>query len=749
MCGIAGVARFDGDVLGGNIDVVLREMAREMAYRGPDDEQILREGSVGFAFRRLSIIDLEGGRQPLKNEDGSLTLIVNGEIYNHKELRSKLGGGHRFQTGSDCEIILHLYEEKGIAFLDDLIGMYAIALWDARKQKLLLARDRFGIKPLFYTMNRERLVFASEIKSLFRYPDCPRRFDWNTALTDPWLSGSVGTNLSDPSSFFEGIEHLPAGCALEADLKAGEARLIRYWKLMDLPVHRSPGEADEAKIIQRYAELLEDSVSKCMQSDVEVGLFLSGGIDSAAVAAMAAKTRSLHTFTVLSQSTLTNEDAKYAHLTAKHLGLPNHQVLFRWDQNDFEPDEWKRLLWLCETPFCGPEQLYKFHLHRYARATRPNLKVILTGQGSDEFSGGYSSILAPASEQNWGGFTYNLERMDFGRHTRTLPPSLLVWDEHFEHSPLAKDYLLSQSREVRMDSAWRAYVATKYRDLQMYNNWHEDRIAAGNSIENRVPFLDHRLVELAMSIPPEMRSSLLWDKKLVRAGLSHELPSELCWREKVPFFYGADARYTHRMMLDLLLKQKSALIEEAFSSAETSRYLDRDALFAIADQLSRDPEVMNMEFFLRLINMGLLQQMAEQMTVKFENSEQTVVLSSRPIQNWEEEAEEIRLQLAARRTAINLDDVLMFAPDVSLMKRETHDDTGEFYIVVDQHIEYILTEDEAAPWLKVLRQIDGEKSLRDILNQTGVTESEARKFLEEAIDYGVVVMSKAVLDVSS
>lgn len=739
MCGIAGVIRMDGSPLHLGTENILRSMAREMAYRGPDDEQLFLDGPLGFAFRRLSIIDLAGGQQPLHNEDGSLTLIANGEIYNHQELKQKLKRSHQFRTGSDCEIILHLYEEKGIHFLNDLIGMYAIALWDSREQKLILARDRFGIKPLYYSLNKDRLVFGSEIKTVLRYPDCQRRFDWNAALTDPWLSGSVATNLSGPSSFFEEIEHLPAGTLLEVNVRTCTTKQKKYWDLLDIMPNQLLHGADEQEVVSRYVEILEDSVSKCMQSDVEVGLFLSGGIDSAAVAAIASKHQALHTFTVLSQSTFTNEDAKYAYQTAKHLGLPNHQVLFRWDQNEFTPEDWKQLLWLCETPFCGPEQLYKFHLHRFARATRPNLKVILTGQGSDEFTGGYSTTLSPAWETNWDGFSYNIGRMDFGRHQRTLPPSLMVWDEHFRSSPLSKEFLLSKSGEHRMESAWLAYVATKYRDLQMYNNWHEDRIAAGNSIENRVPFLDHRLVELTMSVPASKRRSLFWDKRIVRSGLSRYLPDDICWREKVPFFYGTDARFTHRMMLEMLLKQNRALLELAFSSAETSFYLDRDSMFDIADQLSQDPEVMNMEFFLRLVNMGLLQQMAESLGTRFESADNVIVLPARAIEDWEQEEEEIRLQLATRRE-INIEDVPMFAPDVSLMKRDDAFDEGEVYIVFDQKVEYILTDEECLPWLQVLRNVDGKKTLAHILEQTAVSESEIRKYLEEAIDFGVLVM---------
>ncbi|KAF6627794.1 asparagine synthase (glutamine-hydrolyzing) [Paenibacillus sp. EKM208P] len=739
MCGIAGVVRLDGTSLSQNVDTILQNMAEEISYRGPDDEQFFIKGPLGFAFRRLSIVDINGGKQPLTNEDGTIVLIANGEIYNSTELRAKLSSRHQYKTNSDCEIILHLYEEKGIDLLQDLIGMYAFALWDSRKQKMFIARDRFGIKPLFFTANRERLVFASEIKSLMKYPDCPRSLDWNKALTDPWLSGYTATDLSDPSSFFEGIEHLPAGCAVEVDVKKGSWKQIRYWDLL-ANNNQSFAELSDQEIINYYANLLEDSVQKCLQSDVEIGLFLSGGIDSASIAAITSERQNIHTFSVLSQSTLTNEDAKYAHITAKYLGLPNHQVLFHWDENDFEPNHWRKLLWLCESPLCGPEQLYKFHLHRYARSVCPDLKVILTGQGSDEFNGGYSSVLAPAWENNWEGFTKNLNRLEMGRYMSNLPSKLFVWEEHFEQSPLSEKFILSKSSEVRRESSWEAYILTKFRDIQMYNCWLEDRIAAGNSIENRVPFLDHRIVEFALSIPSARRKGLFWDKKLLRSGIQNRLPSELYKRSKVPFFYGEDARFTLRMMLDLLLKQKSVLLEEAVASSKFSDFIDTDAFFSIAQQLSQDPEVTNMEYFLRIVNMGLLQHMVEQTNVKYEDSDNFIILSNHPIENWEKNEEEIHLKLSKRREAIKLEDIPLFAPEVFLMQRDDIQKDNHAYLVVDNHLTYALSEDEAGQWLRVLRKINGEQSLKEILSDLDITESEIRKFLEEAIDFGVITM---------
>ncbi|MFD1888415.1 asparagine synthase (glutamine-hydrolyzing) [Paenibacillus wenxiniae] len=737
MCGIAGILKLNKEYLEDKYNGILKNMSQEIAYRGPDDEQFYKNGPMGMAFRRLSIIDVSGGQQPFENEDNTIALIANGEVYNHKELRNKLSGRHAFKTYSDCEVILHLYEEKGIKFLEDLNGMYAIALWDSNKKKLILARDRFGIKPLFYGVNKERLIFGSEIKSLMRYPDCPKAFDWNQALTDPWLSGYASSNINDPSSYFVGIEQLPAGCFMEIDADNGHLEIKRYWNLSNFNKF-DLNDLSDKEIIAKYQSILSDSIHQCLQSEVDVGLFLSGGIDSAAIAAIASSSQQLNTFSVLSQSTLTNEDTKYAHLTSKYLNLPNHQVAFRWEDNDFSPEQWKELLWLCESPFCGPEQLYKFHLHRYAKAVFPNLKVILTGQGSDEFNGGYSSVLSPSWNRNWNGFVDSLEQLELRRHLGQLSHKNFVWQEHFSEDVISSSFLLSKSKQSCFDDAWQAYTLTKYRDIQMFNCWLEDRIAAGNHIENRVPFLDYRLVELTSSIPLERRESLLWDKRILRESIQGFLPEAIINRKKVPFFYGEDTRFTHRMMLDMLLRNSNQLLEEAISSSSTAEFINTDSVFGIAEELNRDPEVNNLEFLLRLVNMGLLNNMAENMDVKFDNAESFNILPNFNINDWDVEEEDIKLKFAKRRDEINNQEILTLAPNVLLVRAEKNHQDDDLYIVINEKIEYVVSNTDSRDWLNFLIEIDGSKSVGEILVEKDINEANIRKYLEEAIDYGII-----------
>lgn len=235
---------------------------------------------------------------------------------------------------------------------------------------------------------------------------------------------------------------------------------------------------------------------------------------------------------------------------------------------------------------------------------------MLTGQGSDEFNGGYSRQLAPESEQGWPGLMASLAGMERGRLLDACPSWLVRWELQFSRPPISEAFLAACSGEHVYEYAWDAYVTTKYRDLQMYNCWHEDRTAAGNSIENRVPFLDHRLVEFVLTIPPRLHSQLFWDKRVLREAVRGLLPPDIAQRPKGPFFFGPDQRFTHRMMLRVLTQNDGALIEEAFSSGQAAEIIDRDAVAEAVETMANDPAPTNVEYLLRLVNMGLLDSMA-------------------------------------------------------------------------------------------------------------------------------------------
>ncbi len=410
MCGIAGVVRLDGTAVSAENDgALLRTLTHEIAHRGPDDEQFHFWANAGLGFRRLSIVDPEGGRQPLFNEARTVVLVCNGEIYNHKDLRSRFAGGHRFRSNSDCEIIPHLYEQMGMTHLSQLNGIFAFALLDQSSSKLYLCRDRLGVKPLFYYRDKDILVFGSEVKAVLAHPAVPKRFDWAAALT-------FRNRMHYPhpahqlTSFFEGIHYLPAGRYLEIDLSTGAMREQIYWDPAPSLVPAAGGDLDRQAYIRSYRDLLDDAVRLQLMADVPCGVFLSGGIDSLAVAHFASKHEALHTFSVLSQSTLTNGDAPTAHAAAKAFGLPNHMVLFDWRRLDLSPSLWRTILWKVETPIAGAEQFYKYLLHAHARERVPGLKVMLLGTGSDEFNGGYSKVaFNSAKDPSWHTFEQTLE----------------------------------------------------------------------------------------------------------------------------------------------------------------------------------------------------------------------------------------------------------------------------------------------------------------------------------------------------
>ena len=698
---------------------------------------------MGFIFRRLSIVDLAGGSQPMTNEDGTLHLMVNGEIYNHLELRRRLEARHSFRSRSDSEVILHLYEEEGLGFLEQLNGMYAVALWDQRRQRLVLARDRLGVKPLYYHLGKTELLFASEIKALLADPHCPRVFDWHAALSQQSLHVS-GLREGRVPSFFEDIELLPAGHCLVVEVPDGRIELKKYWDLPALSEEESAADQrSEEQIVEGYRELLEDSVRLQLMGDVELGIFLSGGLDSSAIAALAAPSGRFHTFTVLGQSTFTNGDAKAAHQVAEHFGLPNHQVLFDWHQSDFTPSDWKRLLWLCETPLCSAEQLYKYQLHRYAKAMRPELKIMLLGQGSDEFSGGYSRFWIrhlPEEQQSWTAFLQHCS-LAVQRSELILrgPRYLDRLENSFDPPIVRQEVLAALAGYETCRDPWFYLARRALLSLDLYNLWHEDRTAASNSIESRVPFLDHRLVEYLVRIPPRHHEALLWEKRILRRAMAPDLPQGLVERRKVGFFFGEDERYTRRMMYRLLMADGAALIEEAFGSPDAVHpVLERLALGELLSKIPEDPEYSRVDDLLALTNMGLLERMAREVPSLDAWPESLEVLPAVAIEDWDAREESLKLRLAARRD-IDLDRPLALGPNVRLVRQVGADsDEAAFYLALNDVLTYALNPAELGNWIGVLERLDGKRSLREVLAELDLPEAAIRKHLEEALDFEVV-----------
>src|SRR5262245_52616835 len=383
MCGIAGILNLGGRPVERD---ELSAMTAAIAHRGPDDHGYYLDGSVGLAMRRLSIIDLASGRQPVVNEDGSVQIVFNGEIYNFQELRRGLSGrGHRFSTTSDTEVIVHLYEELGPRCVDKLRGMFAFALWDTRRRQLLIARDRLGIKPLYYAVVDGRLIWASELKSVLAVPGVDRRLDWAAV-------GHLLTTLVTPptSSIVEGVQKLEPGHILVAGID-GKIRIERYWDVRFEP----DAPPSEARLADQLRERLEESVRLHLVSDVPVGAFLSGGMDSSAVVAMMARHVSapIKTYAIgFSESDF--DELAYAREAAKTFGTEHHELVLGPEALGNLED----IAWHLDEPVAASAAIPTYTVPRLAAGS---VKVVLSGDGGDELFAGYDKYAVEGRERRY------------------------------------------------------------------------------------------------------------------------------------------------------------------------------------------------------------------------------------------------------------------------------------------------------------------------------------------------------------
>lgn len=526
MCGFAGF--INSSLTQDKQRRILKRMSAQLARRGPDDEQVILDNKIAFVFRRLAIVDLESGQQPIWNEKKSIFAAVNGEIYNHLPLRKKLQQKHQFRSKSDSEIVLHLYEEYGHEMLKWLNGMFAIAIWDTKKEELFIARDRLGIKPLYYVHdNNIPFIFGSEIKALLTHPECPRRLNWDD------LSVSWGYRSSRLTTFVEGIETLPGGFC--AKYKNGEFRKFRYWSIDECIRKNAAVSKNSADFQKEYSEILCDSVKLRLMSDVPVGSFLSGGLDSSIITTLASReNRQIHCLNIVEKMARESGDTARAAKLAEFLDIPIHQVLFNYDQLtsqiSFSLETFEYFIWLMDAPRFDPEWIFKHELHRYAKTVEPGLKVILIGQGADEFAGGYSNPY-DAPQPNWASYIDKLKRKQEIEMLKSkgVPAPLvpLISGSSGIHRP---DSLSTFHREM----------LGRILSLQFHNLWHEDRTGAAQGIETRVPFLDHRLVELLASVPETLHSKLFWDKHIIRQAAKQWLPESFLQAPKIRFFASQD-----------------------------------------------------------------------------------------------------------------------------------------------------------------------------------------------------------------
>jgi asparagine synthase (glutamine-hydrolysing) len=550
MCGIVGIVAAPGRPL--PEAAVGHAMNAAITHRGPDDEGLFRDQQAMLGMRRLSIIDLAGGHQPVHNEDSTVQAVFNGEIYNFRELRAELEGrGHKFYTQSDTEVIVHGYEEWGEGCFARLDGMFGIALWDTRTRTLLLARDRFGEKPLFYADDGARLLFASELKSLLQVPGFRREIA-PEAVRAYVCFGYV----PNPGSIFRGVSKLPPGHYLRfAD---GQASVHRYYQLQLGPKHRlSELEAEE-----ELARLLDQAVKSRLVSDVPFGAFLSGGLDSSVVVALMSRhlSQPVRTFSIGFREAAFNELSD-ARRVAGHLHTEHHELVVEPDAVDML----QQLVWYLDEPFADAAAVPTYLV---AKLAREHVKMVLTGDGGDEGFAGYdrylrfldlqrvgplkpaaAAVAALAGRAVPGPHGYRLGRIA-ERLRQPFPDSYLSGVALTRAD--AADDLLGES--VRPDGAGHygglAAVARAASGLEPLDRCIAidfasylpddilvklDRMAMANSLEGRAPLLDHRVVDFAVRLPRELRVQGRRGKHLLRRAAARWLPSDVLAKPKQGF----------------------------------------------------------------------------------------------------------------------------------------------------------------------------------------------------------------------
>lgn len=567
MCGICGSAWLDADP--GLPEGSLTRMTERLRHRGPDDSGAYRDRNAALGFRRLSILDLPGGHQPLANEDGTIWTVFNGEIYNFPQLRRRLEArGHTLRTDGDTEVLVHLYEDEGPGLFEHLRGMFALAIWDAPRRRLVIGRDRLGQKPLLYRLDPAsgRITFASELKALLTLPaaDVPR--DVNVAAIDEYMTFGY---VPYPSTILGGVRKLPpAHCAV---WEGGRLALHRYWH----PAFNAEAPRPAAEAAEELRSTLNAAVREQMAADVPLGAFLSGGVDSSIVVALMqrASDRPVRTFAIGFGDPAFDETG-YAELVARHLGT-EHQT-FR-----VEPDAWGTLPALAEQfdePFADSSSLPTWFV---ARETRRHVTVALTGDAGDELFGGYDRYRAVALAARLDRLPPRLRGWMGGPLARAVPASsraktrlrsvrrfleqvslpadrrYLGWVTMFDEAARADLYsadfldrlaradggdpaailLEAFAAADRRDPATRATVADLLTYLPGDLLAKVDQATMAHSLEARSPFLDHRVVELALALPVEHKLRLRGgrSKVVLKAACADLIPREILTRPKMGF----------------------------------------------------------------------------------------------------------------------------------------------------------------------------------------------------------------------
>jgi asparagine synthase (glutamine-hydrolysing) len=602
MCGICGVVSFQPNTPPDRS--TLLRMNASLRHRGPDDEGYYEDDQVSLAMRRLSIIDLHTGQQPISNESGNVWVVYNGEIYNFQKVRAALEQrGHIFKTQTDTEIIVHAYEEYGDECVTYFNGMFAFALWDARKRRLLLARDRLGIKPLYYWWGPNKLIFGSELKAVTLYPDVPRQVD--LASLDLFLTLEY---IPAPRTIYRGILKLLPGHLLVVE--QGNIKITQYWDVPYQPITQS--EAECAEIL---SSLIKESVRLRLISDVPLGAFLSGGIDSSIIVGYMSQSMKepVQTFSIGFDDDTYNE-LPYAEAVAKHFGTKHHVELLKPDHTSLT----EQLVTHFDEPFADTSIFPTFLVSKLASR---EVKVVLSGDGGDELFAGYDTYLAEKLDRSYGRLPRSLRQQVLPKFGRWLPPQPAkkglinkikrmveggALDPSLQHTrwmmflnssekdslyrsdlratlydDLALDYFTGYFEKA---SGFDRLAQQQYVDLKTYLAddilAKVDRMSMAVSIEARVPLLDYHLVEFAMNLPPHMKLNGTRTKSILRSAVKHLVPDLVLEKPKQGFSIPMKhwlCTSLKPMMLDILSKDslhKSGYFDHQVVTAWIGEHLE-------------------------------------------------------------------------------------------------------------------------------------------------------------------------------
>ncbi len=628
MCGINGIAFSSKS--GRAVDAsVLRRMRDVITHRGPDDDGIFIDGPIGLGHRRLSIVDVAGGHQPMTNEDGSLQITYNGEIYNHADYRESLEQhGHVYRSHCDTETILHLYEEHGAACVDYLRGMFAFAIWDSRRREMFIARDRLGVKPLYYAIDGEgSLYFASEIKGILKA--WPNRPELNFAVLSDYLANRAP---SGEETLFCGIRRLLPGHTLT--WRDGRTEIRQYWDIQFNDGETSTRTDDQ--YIDEWTELFRTSVRLRLMADVPLGMFLSGGIDSSAIAAMMSTmvTEPIKTFSVAFREREANE-LEYARMVASAYKTDHHEILVTPDQFF---DVLPKLVWHEDEPIA---HLASVPLYFVSELASKHVKVVLTGEGSDELLAGY------------GRYWKTVQNLSLGRHYQRLVPEALrrqvsksldqlparsrvgqkLSRTFLKHSPEIESLyfnnfavfsseqqakLLTSETKERIGSV-DPYVSVRkhleatdaetllnkllYVDAKTYLHellMKQDQMSMAASIESRVPFLDHKLVEFTSRLPERLKLRGGTTKFILRRAMKGILPEPILTRPKMGFPVPVHKwfRESHRCIIEEYVTSERALSRNIFDPKVVSKLVNEHQQ-GIANHVDRLWCLLNLEIWMR------------------------------------------------------------------------------------------------------------------------------------------------------